>query len=269
MTVIAVLADPPREGLVLPELPATSPLSAAEATDLYAAMLTDVLVAVERSGGDLLVNYRSEESLPAAFSRADDGDGEGADADDSDVDAPPTAEAEVRAIAAEALSDVDEARFEVQVGSTPSARAGNTITHLLREEGVRTAAAVWPTAAFLTRSVIDSAAMKLRSAAAVLGPSIGGRTYYAGFAEPIDFEAAFATDPLETLTDRTLEAGDDVDFLPLQPTIQRGEDLLTAVPLLRARRAADRIVPPHTTALVEELGLRVESADGERTLVRD
>jgi hypothetical protein len=251
VTTIAVVADPPREGLVFPDLPATSPLSAAEATRLYGALLRDVLVAVERSGGDLLVNYRADDDLPAA----------GPDAD---------AEAEVRAVAADALEDVTDARFEVQVGSTPSARAGNTLAHLLREEAdVRTAAVVWPTAAFLTRSVVDEAAMKLRSSATVLGPSTDGRTYYAGFSEPIDYADAFADGSLETLTTRTVEAGGDVDFLPVQPTIETGADLLTALPLLRARRAAGRIVPRHTAAFVEEVGLRVAGAGDDRRVVRE
>ena len=59
MTTHAVLLDPPRPGFVLPDLVAESPLSASEAADLYAAMASDVLRTVERSGGGLLVNYRA------------------------------------------------------------------------------------------------------------------------------------------------------------------------------------------------------------------
>ncbi|ELK55755.1 hypothetical protein D320_02987, partial [Haloferax sp. BAB-2207] len=76
MTVIAVLAEPPRPGLVLSELAETSPLSEAEAADLYAAMLKDVCIAVERSGGDLLVNYRAEDDLPDEFAGDHDSEAE-------------------------------------------------------------------------------------------------------------------------------------------------------------------------------------------------
>jgi hypothetical protein len=243
MTVIAVLADPPREGLVLPGMAASSPLSSAEAVRLYEASLRDVLVAAARSGGDLLVNYRPDDLLPDEFV------GER------------RAEAEVRAVAADVLADLDEVRFEPQVGSTFAARAGNTVTHLLREEDEGSVAVVRPSAAFLTRSAIDSAAMKLRSAGTVLGPSTTGRTYYAAFSEPIDFTDAFATPEVETLTARAGEADHDVDFLPVQPVLERGGDLATAIPLLRARSAAGRLVPTHTAGTLADLDLTVEPED--------
>jgi 2-phospho-L-lactate guanylyltransferase (CobY/MobA/RfbA family) len=249
MTVIAVLADPPREGLVLPELAATSPLSEAEAAECYAAMLQDVVTAVARSGGDLLVNYRPDDSLPETHA---DGD----------------AEAEVRAVVADALGGTDDVRFEVQVGSTFDARAGNTVTHLLRDEGATSAAVVRGNAPFLARTAIDSAAMKLRSTPIVLGPATEGRTYYAAFAEPIDFEGAFETPELSTLTDRGRGADLDVDFVPMQPVVERGEDLLTALPLLEARRAAGRLVPVHFAAFVDEVGLGVARGGDEPRLVR-
>jgi hypothetical protein len=245
MTVIAVLADPPREGLVLPGMAATSPLTPAEVVRLYEASLRDVLVAAARSGGDLLVNYRPDDLIPGEF---------GGDA---------SAEAEVRAVAADALPDVEAVRFEPQVGSTFAARAGNTVTHLLREEDEGSVAVVRPSATFLTRSAVDSAAMKLRSAAAVLGPSTDGRTYYAAFAEPIDFADAFAPPEVETLTERAGDADHDVDFLPVRPVLERGPDLATAIPLLRARSAAGRLVPTHAAEVVADLDLGVEpAADG-------
>jgi hypothetical protein len=251
MTVVAVLADPPREGLVLPAVSATAPVSEADAVSLYRAMLGDVVRAVERSGADLLVNYRSDDLLPDEFVTET------------------AAEAAVRGVVAEALSDPSAARYEVQVGSTPSARVGNTVTHLLREEDERTAAFVRPTAAFLTRSAIDEAAMKLRGARTVLGPAPDGRVSYAGFADPIDFADALGAGELETLTDRTVQAGGSVDFLPFAPVIETGRDLQTAVPTIRARVTGERWVPERTAAVLGEWGLRTEATADGTELVRE
>jgi len=243
MTTVAVLADPPVEGFVLPEL-ADGPLDEATAVNLYTAMLRDVCRAVEASGGDLLVNYRPDEQVP-----------EGVDA-----------EAAVRTAVVDALDAPSDARFEVQVGSTHAARVGNTVTHLLEREGVDTAAAVTPRSVLLARQLVDSAAMKLRSSEVVLGPATDGRVYYAGFAAPVDFADAYATPAVETLTDRALDEGFDVDFLPTTPLLETPADLRSVVPLLRARHRAGRVVPPRTTALLEELGLQVGD---DATLVRE
>ncbi|WP_129116378.1 DUF2064 domain-containing protein [Halegenticoccus tardaugens] len=251
MTVIAVLADPPREGLVLPELAETSPLTEIEAAELYAAMSKDAFLAAERSGGDLLVNYRPDELIPDAFAGEE------------------SAEAEVRALVADALGGTEDVRFEVQVGSTFDARAGNTATHLLREEDVTSVAIVRGSAAFLTRTAIDSAAMKLRTNEVVLGPSTDGRVYYAGFTDAIDFDGAFAPPELETLAARATDAGHDAEFLPMQPVVERGEDLLHLLPVLEARVSTRRIVPKHTTTLLRELGLRVDVDGGEPSVVRN
>ena len=251
MTVVAVLVDPPRPGLVLPRLAETSPLTPGEAADLYAAMTKDVLAAVAGSGGDLLVNYRSDDLLP----------------DEYTTDTP--AEAAVRAVAADALGSADDARFEVQVGSSLSARAGNTVTHLLRDEDATSVAVVRPHTPFLFRTAIDTAAMKLRTTPVVLGPSTRGRTYYAAFAEPVDFDGAFAAAELTTLTDRARDADCDVDFLRMQPAVETGDDLADLLPMLAARRAAGRILPTHTAELVADLGLGVTFEDGDARIVRD
>jgi glycosyltransferase A (GT-A) superfamily protein (DUF2064 family) len=244
MTVIAVLADPPRPGLVLPRLAETSPLSPAAAADCYEALLRDTVSAVDASGGDLLVNYRPDEDLPAAFVP-----------DDAD------AEAELRTLVADELGGAADVRFERQVGSTESARAGNTVTHLLREEEVQTAAVVRGTAPFLGRTVVDNAAMKLRRSAVVLGPSTRGRTYYAGFAEPVDFTDALGAGELPTLAERAADAGVDADFLPMGPVVEDETDLRSVLPMLEARRQAGRIVPSNLAAFVTETGLGVD-ADG-------
>lgn len=249
MTTIAVLTDPPREGLVLDRLVETSPLSPAEARDLYAAFFRDVIRAVETSGGELLVNYRPEDLLP----------------DDHRTGTDP--EAELRALAKPALSDLDEARFERQVGSTFAARAGNTATHLLEREGVRSVAVVEPTVPMLTRKEIDSAAMKLRSNEVVLGPSDRGRVYYAGFTATLDFADAYTPPPLATLSHRATDADHDVAFLPHLPTVETGDDLVTLLAEIEARRTAGRVVPPFTAEAIDDLGLRIDVKDGELAVV--
>lgn len=251
MTVIAVFADPPREGLAGSELAATSPLSEAEAAEFYAAMLKDAFLTVDRSGGDLLVNYRPDDLLPEQFR-----DGQ-------------TAEAEVRGLVADALGDTRNARFEVQVGSTFDARAGNTVTHLLREEGVQSVAIVRGNVPFLPRTVIDSAAMKLRNNEVVLGPSTRGRVYYAAFTEPVDFTDAFTEPELETLSASAAGADNRIEYIPMQPTVETGDDLLTFLPLLESRISAERIVPKHTATFVRDVGLRVVADDGDARVVRD
>ena len=237
MTTVAVLCDAPRPGRVLPGLPETSPLSEAEAAGLYAALLKDAVLAVDRSGGDLLVNYR-----------------EGA-------------EEAVREAVADAV-DPGEARFEVQVGETFAGRAGNTATHLLESEGVESVAVVRPEAAFLERTTVDEAAMKLRSSEVVLGPSPGGRVYYAGFAATVDFADAYAAPAVETLTDRALEAGHGVDFVGSGPYLETAADLADVLVAVRARRKADAIVPPHLAEWVADSDLVVEADEGGLALAR-
>lgn len=252
MTVVAVLADPPREGHVLRTLVETSPLSPADAARLYEALFRDTVAAVDRSAGDLLVNYAPEGDLP----------------EDVRGETPP--EAQLRAIAFDEIDDResrDAVRFEPQVGSTLAARAGNTATHLLREEGASSVAIVRPTAPFLVRTVLDSASMKLRRSSVVLGPAPGGRVYYAGFGEPIDFTDAWAPPALSTLADRATDADCDVDFVEMQPTIETGQDLAAALVQLRARVAAERIVPVNTATVLSELDVDVAVEDGEPTLV--
>jgi glycosyltransferase A (GT-A) superfamily protein (DUF2064 family) len=245
MTTVAVFADPPIEGFVLESL-SEDLLDESEAAALYAAMLADVCRAVEASGGELLVNYRPAEQVP-----------NGADSKRA-----------IREVLSEALADPDDARYEVQVGSTHAARVGNTVTHLLEQEQVTTAAAVDPTTALLARQTIDSAAMKLRSADVVLGPAPDGRVYYAGFAEPIDFEDAYATPTVETVTTRAMDAGLDVEFLPLAPIVETAADLRTVVSLLRSHQQSGHTVGPRTTTLIEEFGLGVQTGSDGPTLVR-
>ena len=252
MTIVAVLADPPEEGHVLPDLVETSPLSAADAAELYEALFRDTVSAVERSAGSLLVNYAPAADLP-------DGVGD---------DTPP--EAQLRTLVVDEVDDPefrDSVRFEPQVGSSVSARAGNTATHLLREEGASSVAIVRPTVPFLFRTVLDAASMKLRQSGAVLGPAPGGRVYYAGFREPIDFADAWEPPALSTLANRAVDAELDVDFVEMQPTIETGRDLAAVLIQLRARVDSERIVPVNTATVLSNLDVDLAIENGEPTLV--
>jgi hypothetical protein len=261
MTTVAVLADPPRPGLVHERLVETTPLTPEEARDLYAAGFRDVCRAVATSGGDLLVNYRADEDLPGTGGDVESDDGT---SDEESGDS----EAELRA-ALEPVSELDAAdvRFEVQVGETFAGRAGNTATHLLENEGVTSVAVVEPSATFLTRQRIDEAAMKLRQREVVLGPAPGGRVFYAGFREPVDFGDTYAPPALETLTLRGVDAGLDVDYLASAPVLETGADLADVVTQVRSRRAAGRNVPVHTAEVLASLDIRVEpEGDGLRVV---
>jgi hypothetical protein len=220
----------------------TSPLDADEAAALYAAACRDVASAVERSGGDLLVNYRPADALPPDHRPAD-------------------AERAVRDAIEPALDAPDAVRYEVQVGETFAGRAGNAVTHLLDEEETTTAAIVEPSAALLTRQAIDTAAMKLRRHPVVLGPATRGRVYYAGFREPIDFGRAWDQPATATLVDRAGDAGLEVDFLPYQPVAATGEELAELAALVRAREAGGRLVPEHTAGWLSDAELTVVRTD--------
>ncbi|WP_265111393.1 hypothetical protein [Halosolutus halophilus] len=240
---IVVPVDPPREGLVLSALVDRTPLTASEAVTLYEAAVTDVLRAATGSGGDLLVNYRDAETLP-------------------DEDAAGDPEGEIRELAEFALDDTDDVRFERQIGSTRAARIGNTVTHLLEREAVQTVGVLEPTVPLVARTELDGAAMSLRRHDVVLGPSSGGRTYFAGFAEPIDFSDAYEPPALSTLADRTADAGLGLGFAPMLPTITSEPGLCATVAMLDARARADRPSGAATAAVLEDLGLVVGREGG-------
>lgn len=234
MTTVAVLAAPPREGAVLRPLVEESVVTESQAVRLYRAMVGDVCESVHVSGAELLVNYRPADQVPV------------------DVDDP---EAELRALVEEALGDPDDVRYEVQVGSSFTARVGNTVTHLLEREAVQTAAAVTPAAVFLGRQHVDSAAMKLRRSEVVLGPTTRGRVYYAGFSKPVDFTDAYEPPAVESLVESATDADLAADLLPMLPTLETPDDLGTVVPLLDARAAAGLPVPSRTASVLADLEL--------------
>jgi glycosyltransferase A (GT-A) superfamily protein (DUF2064 family) len=252
MSITAVLVDPPRPGLVLPNLVATAPLSEREAATLYAAMAKDVLSAVERSGAELLVNYRGEETLPDEHAPAD-----GADA-----------EAAARTLATDTLSDPGAARYEVQVGSTPSGRAGNTATHLLREEGADSVSILDPRAPTVARTNLDEAVMSLRTSETVIGPATGGQAYYHGMTDPIDFDGVYDPPGVSSITRRAVDAGHDVSFVSMHPLMETAADLATLLVVIEARVAAGSPVPEATTKALYDLDLRVNVEGRSRTVER-
>ncbi|MFU8867869.1 hypothetical protein [Natronococcus sp.] len=235
--IVVVPVSPSREGLVLSSLVDRTVLTEPEAVELYEAAVVDTLRSVAASGGDLLVNYRDEETLPDSFS----GD----------------PEVEIRELATAALGDLEDVRFERQVGSTRSARIGNTVTHLLEQEDASSVGVLEPTAPLIGRTEIDGAAMSLRRHDVVLGPSSGGRTYFAGFGEPIDFTEADAVPELATLAERADDAGLGVGFAPMLPTIATESGLCATIAGGRARAVADRSQGATTTAIVDEIGIGV------------
>lgn len=245
--IVVVPVDPPHPGFVLPALVDETPLTAAEAANLYEASTMDTMRAVAASGGDLLVNYRDETTLPESI--RGDLDGETA----------------ARTLAADALGDVDDVRFERQVGSTRSARVGNTVTHLLEREDATSVGVLEPTAALVRRTEIDGAAMSLRRHDVVLGPGTGGSVYLAGFAEPIDFADVYDSVPLSRLAGRGVDGGLSVGFAPTVPTLDDEAGLRATVAGIDARDAADRPVPEATAATFADLGVRVEGSSVLRT----
>lgn len=274
--IVVVPVDPPRSGLVLSSLADSTPLTESEAAALYEAAVTDVLRAAEQSGGEVLLNYRDEETLPDEF----------VDASDASGDTSPDAELEIRELAGNALEsvdadeeasgsngpngsdDADTIRVERQVGSTYSARIGNTVTHLLTQEDAGTVGILDPTAPLVGRTEIDGAAMSLRRHDVVLGPSSRGRAYFAGFTEPIDFTEAYEPPALSTLARRTTAAEPDLQlgFAPMLPTVATESGLCSTIATLEARQQAGRPGAATTARVVSELGLSVGSGETlERT----
>jgi glycosyltransferase A (GT-A) superfamily protein (DUF2064 family) len=240
MTTVVVLAELPDDTPLAALQP--EPLSREEAAVLYRASLLDVCHTVQHGEADLLVNYPDPERTASE-------DPEG----------------ELRELLADELPSPDEVRYEVQVGETYDARVGNALTHLLDSEGEGTVGVVEPTVPLLRREHIGTIAMKLRSSDVVLGPTADGGLYFAGFNEPVNFADSYATPAVETMTQRAVDAGLSVEFLPVLPRIDTLEGLATTASLVRARDVADRIVPSRTTACFEELGLEIEAGTVARS----
>lgn len=227
---VVVPIDPARDRTPLPGL--GDLLAPDDRRRVYEAAAADVARAVAGSGGDLLVNYRVE----------DDGGSEEA----------------ARKMLAEA--NLAETRFERQVGSTRSARMGNTVTHLLREEGETSVGVLEPTAPLVARTEVDGAAMKIRRNDVVLGPGSNGAVYLAAFGEPIDFADAYAPSELSTLARRAADDDLGIGFAPMLPTVGTEAGLRSTVAGIEARRAAGQPVPAATAGVVEDLNLGTDNA---------
>jgi len=242
MAIVVVRTDRPVEGEALADLAEVTPLTEGEAATLYRRALGDVCETVESSGAELLVTH------------------------------PEGTRREVRDAVEPALVTPDAARFEPQVGSTTDARLGNTVTHLLDEEGASSVGVLDPTAVLVDRSTIDQAAMTLRRHDVVVGPATAGGIHYAGFTDPIDFTDVDRPPMVETIVQGAVEAGLSADVLAPSPTLATPADLRSTLPILRARRAAGLAVPERTSDYLDELGLRTveaEEGDGKTTVVRE
>lgn len=220
---------PPEPTLVESIVPAASTLEADQLASLYEAAAVDVLRTAAASGGDVLVNYREAETLSA------------------EIEDPVE---RVRDLVDRAI---DEYRFEPQVGSSRSARIGNTVTHLLEQESAEGVAVIEPTAPLLERTHLDRAAMALRRSDVVIGPALAGRVSHVAFAAPIDFTDVYAESPCPEIAERAAAAGHGVTVAALQPTLRSRAGLETLAAVVRTRENAGLSVPGETAAVLEAL----------------
>lgn len=236
--IVVVPVDPPSGELALSGLVDETPLRAGDASRLYEASLRDVTRSVAASGGDLLVNYRDRETLPETVAKADP-------------------EATIRELVVDAIGESADVRFERQVGSTRSARMGNTVTHLLEREGATSVAVLEPTAPLVRRTELDGAAMSLRTHDVVLGPSADGAVYLACFTDPIDFTDVYQRPALPRLARRSADEF-AVGFAPTVPTIAERTGLAGTIAAIEARSVAGASIPEATATVVDELGLSID-----------
>lgn len=248
MTTIAVLADPPMEGVVGRQLVETTPLEPSEIVGLYEAMLSDIVRAAERASGQLLVNYRPREHL--------------------DIPEDTSPKRALEDVVSAAVEDPDTVRYEVQVGESFAARAGNTVTHLLETEEEGSVHVLEPTVPLVTRQGIDSTSMKLRRSPVVISPGPDGRVGYAGFSEPINFEGAYDAPAVESLVEAADAAELDVNFVPPLHPVETATDLASVLSVVRARARTNRIYPTRTHEWIEQTGVRAKADDEGLRVVR-
>ncbi len=232
MTVHVLFTESPGSGATLPGLVEEGSLDRAEGQMLAEAMLKDTAAAVAASGGDLLVLHSPE-------SRAGGTE-------------PGT---ELRRLIPDALGNPESVRFEPQVGDSPSARIENAARDLLEEDDVASVAVLDGRVPTVDRTDLDGAGMKLRRSDVVVGPAPNGRLAYVGFTEAFDMEGLDWPFRLEALVERATAKGLEIDFLSLHPWVGDERDLETVGSLIGARRTANRRVPEHTAAAIDELGL--------------
>lgn len=249
VTVHVLVVDPPRPGLALPGL--TGEASSGEgslgteaAATLAGAMIQDIAIAAASGGGDLLVNHPTEDQL-----------------DGSHRTGLEPAE-ELAALLEDTPIALDTVRFEPQVGSSFEARVGNTVMHLLQEEGEASVGVLDGQSPTLERTALDSAAMKLRRSEVVVAPAPDGGVAYLGLTDPLDFEGAWRPPAIRSIVDGAVEAGHAVDFLPMHPRADDSKGLATLITVIEARRTAGRRIPEYTASAIDTLGLRVVQRDG-------
>jgi hypothetical protein len=133
-------------------------------------------------------------------------------------------------------------RFERKVGSSRSARVGNTVTHLLEEENAQSVGVLEPTVPLVNRTEIDGAAMSLRRHELVHGPL--------GDYEPADVLRQVARKALDLLRQRQhamdyrrirVEAGRTTMLPPRGSRVAFVADPPTGLHRVRASFTRDRV----------------------------
>lgn len=227
MPTIVVRTPPPVEAAVTDGPLDDTGLDTEALVTLREALLIDACRAVQASGSDLVVTVAPT-------------DGDADRADDRAIEA-------VEATLDRGLETTP--RVEPQVGSTPSARLGNTVTHLL-EAGASSVGAVFP-GAIVDRSTLDQATIQLRTADAVLGPDPGGDVAYAGFTAPIEFTDALESPAIRTLVERAVAAGLETTTIDSRPRVSDPDSLDGVRALIEARALAGDRVPEALAAWIE------------------
>ena len=215
---MAIVATAPGEATPLDALAVDDPAA------LYRAMLGDVLNTCERSGATVLVAVGPPES-PVAM------------------------EAMEAFVDEEALAP-DAVRVEAQVGADHGERVHNTVEHLLATSDHRSVSVVYPETPLVRRSVIDAAAMRMRSADVVIAPDTAGGVSNLGLTAALPLRSLTPTTPAYSVVELATEADQTVAFLEMTPRVRTDAALQVTVELLRARAAADAEVPRRTARLL-------------------
>lgn len=237
MTTVAVLVEASNKRTLLSDLVERNVITRGETSDLFEAMIRDVIGTVERSGGEVVV-----------AARTDDEDLEGTDP-----------HVEIDESLRRRFGEAVEGELDVEV-SGESDRAvwiEAVLRSLLNRPGVETAAVVPASVPMLERTHVDGAAMRLRRASMVLGPDHRGGTYYLGVGDVAVLGAGLDPSVEVTLVRGARQQGSEVDFLPVVPTVTDGRDLTWLVGHVEALRTAGRRIPERTAAWIDGVGATV------------
>lgn len=230
--IVVAFVDPPETGRrYVQSLIDADLLDPTEARILYEGAVTDVLRVARESSGAVLVNY-------------------------SEPDEVSDPEERVRALVSAAIDDTDDVRYERQVGSSRSARVGNTVTHLLEREAEVSVAVLEPTVPLVRRSDVDGVMMSVRRNDVVLGSNAAGDVYLSAFSDSVDFTDAYEPPALATLTQRASADDLAVGFAPTVPTIDTEAGLAATIATIEARDAAGKPIPTAIAETIEDLGLQ-------------